>query len=83
MSAKLDVKAFSLSAGILWSLSILVMGVSAMVCGWAGKFVSAVAPFYVGYSASVVGSIIGAVWAFFDAAIGCALWAWLYNKLAK
>jgi hypothetical protein len=28
-----------------------------------------------------MGSIIGAVWGFFDFAIGAAIAAWLYNKI--
>ena len=83
MSAKLDIKAFSLSAGIFWSVSVFFMGFLAMSCTWAGKFVAALGIFYVGYSATILGSVIGAVWAFLDAAIGGAVFAWLYNKLAK
>lgn len=80
---KLDIKAFGLAAGILWSASVLLMGLMATVCSWSAKFVAILSPFYIGYSAGLGGSIIGALWAFLDAAIGCALFAWLYNKLAK
>ena len=83
MSTKLDIRAFSLSAGIFWSVSVFLMGILAMSCPWAGKFVAALGIFYVGYSVTIWGSVIGAVWAFFDAAIGCGIFAWLYNKLAK
>ncbi len=83
MATKLDIKAFSLSAGIFWSVSVFLMGILAMSCSWAGKFVAALGIFYVGYSATVLGSVIGTIWAFLDAAIGCAIFAWLYNKLAK
>jgi hypothetical protein len=34
---------------------------------------------YRGYSLTVAGSLIGAVWAFFDALIGGAIFAWLYD----
>ena len=80
---KLDIKAFSLAGGILWSAGVFIMGLSAMGCGYCYKFVAWLGNFYLGYSASVVGSIIGAVWAFVDAGIGCAIFAWLYNKLTK
>jgi len=83
MSTKLDIRAFSLSAGIFWSVSVFFMGILAMSCPWAGKFVAALGIFYVGYSATIFGSVIGSAWAFFDATIGCAIFAWLYNKLAK
>jgi len=37
----------------------------------------------VGYSATIVGILIGAVWGFIDAFIGGVVLAWLYNKLLK
>jgi hypothetical protein len=37
---------------------------------------------YRGYNISPAGSLIGLVWAFFDALIGGAVIAWLYNLLA-
>ena len=80
---KLDIKAFGLAGGILWSAGVLIMGLLAMGCGYCGKFVAGLGNFYLGYSASFLGSIIGATWAFVDAGIGCAIFAWLYNKLAK
>ena len=80
---KIDIKAFSLAGGVLWSAGVFIMGLSAMGCGYCYKFVAWLGNFYLGYSASVVGSIIGAVWAFVDAGIGCAIFAWLYNKLTK
>lgn len=80
---KLDIKAFGLAGGILWSAGVFIMGLSAMGCGYCGKFVVWLGNFYVGYSATILGSVIGVIWAFFDAAIGCAIFAWLYNKLTK
>jgi len=80
---KLDIKAFSLAGGILWSVGVFIMGLSAMGCGYCYKFVTWLGNFYLGYSASVLGSIIGAVWAFADAGIGCAVFAWLYNKFSR
>jgi hypothetical protein len=37
---------------------------------------------YRGYTVSPIGSVIGLVYAFFDALIGGAIFAWLYNKIA-
>jgi hypothetical protein len=34
------------------------------------------------YTVSPIGSVIGLVYAFFDALIGGAIFAWLYNKIA-
>ena len=80
---KLDVKALGLSLGIVWGVSVFVIGISAPVCLWAMHFVDVLAPFYIGFQAGLIGSIIGAVWGFIDAAIGGVLIGWLYNKFAK
>ena len=80
---KMNVKAFALALGVLWSVSVLLMGLLAMVCSWALPFVDAVSVIYRGYTATVVGSVIGAVWAFFDGFIGGFFFAWLYNKFSK
>jgi hypothetical protein len=37
---------------------------------------------YRGYTISPIGSMIGLVYGFFDALIGGAIFAWLYNKMA-
>ncbi len=79
---KLNVKAFALSCGILWSACILVWGWVAMT-GYGVAGVELVGSVYLGYSASFLGAIIGAVWAFIDGAVGGAIFAWLYNRLAK
>jgi len=80
---RLDPKACGLALGILWAGSILLMGLTAMVCRWAQPFVDILSMFYVGYSATIIGCLIGAVWAFVDAFIGGVIFAWLYNKLLK
>jgi len=38
---------------------------------------------YLGYTPTVLGSIIGGIWGFVDAGIGGLLLAWLYNKFLK
>lgn len=37
---------------------------------------------YRGYSISPLGSLLGLVWGFFDALVGGAIFAWLYNLIA-
>lgn len=80
---KLDPKAFGLACGILWGLGCLFMGLVAMICPWAEPFVDVLGVMYLGYSATVSGSLIGTVWGFFDAGIGGLLLIWLYNRLVK
>jgi len=38
---------------------------------------------YRGYSVTPAGSFIGLIWAFCDWFVGGAIFAWIYNKLAK
>ncbi|MBN1405683.1 MAG: bacteriophage holin [Candidatus Omnitrophica bacterium] len=80
---KLNVKAFGLAGGILWSVSMFVLTWLGIL-GYGSQEAAAIAKsYYIGYSVTPIGSLIGAIYAFFDAGIGCALLALLYNKLAK
>lgn len=79
---KLDTNAFALACGLLWALGALVLGLLAMN-GYAQEIVALIGTGYLGYDATVLGAVIGAVWGFFDAFIGGWLLAALYNRLAK
>ena len=81
--AKLSIKALGLSLGILWAVSTFIMGLLAMIFGYGREFVQALGKFYLGYKATFLGSIIGAVWGFIDAGIVGIIIAWLYNKFSK
>jgi hypothetical protein len=37
--------------------------------------------FYLGYSITLTGGLIGLIWGFFHGLIGGALFAWFYNRL--
>jgi len=76
---KLNVKALALAGGILWGASICVL-TWCSILGYGGvDALSMVKSYYIGYSVTPIGSIIGAVYGFFDAGIGCAIFALLYN----
>jgi len=79
----LDAKSFGLSAGILWALAIFLMGVIATYSSWGQEFVDLMSSIYLGYGASWLGGIIGAVWAFVDVFIAGYLLIWLYNKISR
>ncbi len=80
---KLDVKAFGLSCGILWAIGYAVLVVLTMTYGYASAIVNVLNTVYMGSGASLQGIAIGVAWAFLDAGVGGALFAMLYNKLAK
>jgi hypothetical protein len=75
-----NIKAYALTCAILWSFSIFIMTWWLIVMGSTGDM-KLLGDFYRGFTLTPVGSVIGAVWAFFDALIGGAIFAWLYNKL--
>jgi hypothetical protein len=79
---KINVKAFALSCAIIWAVGLfLLTWWIIMFDGITGE-PTLIGRLYRGYTISPLGSVIGLVWAFFDALIGGAIFAWLYNFLA-
>jgi hypothetical protein len=81
--AKLDVKAFALAVGIVWAAGMFILGIAVTLFGWGRAWLELIGSCYIGYKATFAGSIIGAIWGFFDAGIGAMIIAWLYNKFIK
>lgn len=79
---KLSPVGLGLSLGILWGLSLLVIGLLAYYYAYGHPFVSAVGTLYLGYEPSIKGSIIGGLIGFVDAFITGFLIAWLYNRFS-
>jgi len=79
---KLNVKALALTSGILWGGAVWFATLWLLFRGYDGSLIRQLDHFYLGYSFSVVGAFVGLVWGFIDGAIGGALFAWLYNKIA-
>ena len=80
---KLDVKAFALTGGILWGLSVFLLTWMQIVGYGSETSMNIVKSYYLGYSVTPLGSVIGAVWGFVDFGICCALFSLIYNKLAR
>jgi hypothetical protein len=76
---KLNIKAFSLSAGIVWGLVIFLMTNISLFQGGTGKNLYRLSHFYYGYSFSFVGSIIGLIWGFVTAFAAGWIFSILYN----
>lgn len=79
---KLNVKAFALTCGILWGLGVFVLTWWVIMFDGATGEITLLGKIYRGFSISPAGSFIGLVWGFFDALIGGAIFAWLYNVIA-
>lgn len=80
---KLDVKAFALAGGLVWGLGVLCLTWWIIVFEGASGDPTFLGRIYRGYSITPVGSVIGLAWAFVDGLIGGAVFAWLYNRLAR
>jgi hypothetical protein len=80
---KLSVKAFALTSGIFWGAVVFLATLWLLMRGYDGKLISQLDHFYPGYSFSAVGAFVGLAWGFVDGAVSGAIFAWLYNKLAK
>ena len=75
---KLHVLSLGLALGVVWGLSVFLIGLLAMT-GYGMELVKLLGSFYIGYAATIGGSLIGLVYGFFDGLIGGAIVAWLYN----
>ena len=74
--------ALGIAIGVLWALYVGFLGISSMF-NWGAALVAPLASLYIGYSASIVGAIIGVVWAFIDGFVAGVVIAWVYNAIAK
>ena len=78
---KLNIKAFAITAGLLWGGCALVFGLWASFFTPAAGVVGFLGQFYIGYAAGFAGAIIGFLWGFVDGGICGLIFAWLYNLL--
>jgi hypothetical protein len=76
---KLNQRAFALSAGIIWGVSVFVATIWLVIIGSAGTTIALLHKFYLGYSVSFVGAFIGLIWGFIDGLIIGFIFAWIYN----
>lgn len=76
---KLNPVGLGLSLGVIWGVSIFIMGLLAYHFSYGKPFVEMMSAIYLGFAPSVMGSVIGGVIGFVDAFIGGFLIAWLYN----
>ena len=82
---KLDVKAMALTIGLLWGAAMFLTGTANLIWDVYGEdFLDVMASVYPGYDAttSFAQVIVGTLYALLDGAVGGAVVAWLYNRLA-
>lgn len=79
----LNVKALALASGLLWGVGIFALTWWIIAFEGATGEPTLIGRLYRGYTISPAGSVIGLAWAFGDGLVGGALFAWLYNRLAR
>lgn len=78
----MDVRAFGLLLGCVWGIGVFGLGIASMMLNRWGNFVKLLSSVYIGYQATWLGSIRGAVWGFIDGLISGVVIAWIYNRFA-
>ncbi len=79
---KINISALGLALGAAWAFLVFTIGITS-IFGWGTIIVEVLSSLYIGYNASLLGAIIGALWAFTDGFVGGVITAWVYNKFAK
>jgi hypothetical protein len=74
--------ALGVAIAVLWTFYVVGLGIVAMF-GWGNALVEVLASLYIGYEASIIGVLIGAVWAIVDGFIAGVVIAWVYNAVAE
>lgn len=78
---KLNVSAFALAFGIWWGVGIFLMTWWLLMTGDTSAVPMGLDQFYLGYSVTPLGSVVGLAYGFVCGAICGAILAWLYNAL--
>jgi hypothetical protein len=82
---KLNIPALALTAGLLWALAILfVQALNALMPPYGGEFLVLLSSLYPWYrpEEGFATVLLGMLYGFVDGAIGAAIFAWVYNRLA-
>lgn len=80
---QLNAKAFAVACALVWGLGVFCLTWWIIAFDGATRDPTLLGRLYRGYNVSPMGSVIGLLWAFFDGLIGGAIFAWLYNLLAR
>lgn len=78
---RLNVFALALAGAITYAFCLLCLGWAAWFLDWGNILVETIGSLYLGYAPTLVGAVIGAVWAFVDGFIGLLIFGLIYNWL--
>ena len=80
---RLDIKAFALTCGLIWGLGLFCITWWIIAFDGQTNDPTLIGNVYRGYNVSATGSFIGLAYGLFDGLIGGAVFAWLYNTIAR
>jgi len=80
---RFNVKAFALACGLVWGLGLFILTWWIIAFDGSSNEITLIGRLYRGYNISPLGSIIGLVWALADGTVGGAIFAALYNWIAR
>lgn len=83
IGSKLNKVALGLAFGVIWGLSVLLMGLLAHFLKYGVEFVSSMGAVYVGYNNTILGSLVGGLLGFLDGFVGGYLIALVYNYFSQ
>ncbi len=82
---KLSVKSIAIASGIIWGIVILLVGITNLAApSYGNAFLDLLSSIYPGYQPGTgfYGVVICTLYGLVDAAIGGAVFAWLYNQFS-
>ncbi len=79
---KINIKSFALASGLMYGFVLFVSALWLMARGYSDQE-TLLSMIYPGFTISPQGSLLGLIYGLFDGVIIGALFAWLYNHLAK
>ena len=81
---QIPIKTFTLTVALFSGVSFFIISWWGIALGHGGESIPGLfGQLYLGYDYSFKGSLIGFLWGFFDWGIAGAIFAWLYNRIAK
>ena len=76
-------RALGIALGLVWGLAIMFGTWFLLLRDAPGEIISKLGTFYIGYTYSWGGAVIGFIWGFVDGFIAGVLIAWLYGVFSK
>lgn len=80
-SHQLDAIRLATAGGLTFGFGAFILGLCATYFNWGVDVVILAESLYKGYTPTLIGSVIGATWAFVDGFVGLWIFAWIYNRL--